>query len=46
MGEPEDLEVAVAWLLSDPGRFVTGQTRAIDVGGSVSEVQRQEKRVL
>jgi NAD(P)-dependent dehydrogenase (short-subunit alcohol dehydrogenase family) len=45
MGEPEDLDAAVVWLLSDAGRFVTGQTLAIDGGWSVSEGQTQDERV-
>ncbi|MEN9547055.1 MAG: hypothetical protein RLZZ356_1787 [Verrucomicrobiota bacterium] len=37
MGRPEDLDDAVVWLLSEGGRFVTGQVIAIDGGWSVSE---------
>lgn len=39
MGEPEDLDAAVVWLLSDASRFVTGQVIGIDGGWSVSEGQ-------
>lgn len=39
IGQPEDLDAAVVWLLSDESRFVTGQVVAIDGGWSVSEGQ-------
>lgn len=39
IGQPEDLDAAVVWLLSDASRFVTGQTIAIDGGWSVSDGQ-------
>lgn len=39
IGQPEDLDAAVVWLLSDASRFVTGQVIAIDGGWSVSEGQ-------
>lgn len=39
IGVPEDLDAAVLWLLSDGGRFVTGQVIAIDGGWTVSEGQ-------
>jgi NAD(P)-dependent dehydrogenase (short-subunit alcohol dehydrogenase family) len=39
IGQPEDLDAAAVWLLSDAGRFVTGQVIAIDGGWSVSEGQ-------
>ena len=39
IGHPEDLDAAVVWLMSDGGRFVTGQTLAIDGGWTVSEGQ-------
>ncbi len=39
IGQPEDLDAAVVWLLSDEARFVTGQEIAIDGGWSVSEGQ-------
>jgi NAD(P)-dependent dehydrogenase (short-subunit alcohol dehydrogenase family) len=39
MGQPEDLDAAVVWLLSDESRFVTGQVLAVDGGWSVSEGQ-------
>ena len=39
IGKPEDLDEAVIWLLSDGGRFVTGQVIAIDGGWTVSEGQ-------
>ena len=31
-GHPEDMVGAVLWLVSDAGRFVTGQTIAVDGG--------------
>ena len=37
MGQPDDLDDAVVWLLSAGARFVTGQILAIDGGWSVSE---------
>ena len=42
IGQPEDLDAAVVWLLSDESRFVTGQVIAIDGGWSVSEGQYGE----
>ena len=39
IGQPEDLDAAVVWLLSDASRFVTGQVIAVDGGWSVSEGQ-------
>jgi NAD(P)-dependent dehydrogenase (short-subunit alcohol dehydrogenase family) len=42
---PEDLDAAVARLLSDAGRFVMGQTLEIDGGGFASEAQTQAERV-
>ena len=39
IGQPEDLDAAVVWLLSDESRFVTGQVIAVDGGWSVSEGQ-------
>ena len=39
IGRPEDLDEAVAYLLSDAARFVTGQVLAVDGGWSVSEGQ-------
>jgi NAD(P)-dependent dehydrogenase (short-subunit alcohol dehydrogenase family) len=39
IGRPEDLDEAVIWLLSDGGRFVTGQVIAVDGGWTVSEGQ-------
>lgn len=39
IGQPEDLDAAVMWLLSDESRFVTGQVIAVDGGWSVSEGQ-------
>ena len=39
IGQPEDLDAAVVWLLSEAGRFVTGQVIAIDGGWTVSEGQ-------
>lgn len=39
IGQPEDLNAAVVYLLSDASRFVTGQVLAIDGGWSVSEGQ-------
>ncbi|MSU36601.1 MAG: SDR family oxidoreductase [Pedosphaera sp.] len=40
IGQPEDLDSAVVWLLSDESKFVTGQVIAVDGGWSVSEGQR------
>jgi NAD(P)-dependent dehydrogenase (short-subunit alcohol dehydrogenase family) len=37
VGEPEDLDGAAIWLMSDESRFVTGQVVAIDGGWSVCE---------
>lgn len=37
IGQPEDLDAAVVWLLSDESRFVTGQVIAVDGGWSVTE---------
>lgn len=37
MGQPEDLDAAVVYLLSDASRFVTGQVLAIDGGWTASE---------
>ncbi len=37
MGQPEDLNEAVVYLLSDGAKFVTGQVLSIDGGWSVSE---------
>ena len=37
IGQPEDLDDAVVWLLSEGSRFVTGQILAIDGGWSVSD---------
>ena len=39
IGQPEDLDAAVVYLLSDQSRFVTGQLLAVDGGWSVSEGQ-------
>jgi NAD(P)-dependent dehydrogenase (short-subunit alcohol dehydrogenase family) len=39
IGQPEDLDAAVVWLLSDHAKFVTGQTLTVDGGWSVSEGQ-------
>ena len=39
IGQPQDLDGAVLWLLSDESKFVTGQTIVIDGGWSVSEGQ-------
>ena len=39
IGQPEDLDAAVVWLLSDESRFVTSQVIAVDGGWSVSEGQ-------
>ena len=39
IGQPEDLDAAVVWLLSEDSRFVTGQVIAVDGGWSVSEGQ-------
>ncbi len=37
MGRPEDLNAAAVFLLSDEGRYVTGQVLAIDGGWNVTE---------
>lgn len=39
IGQPEDLDGAAVWLLSDESRFVTGQCLAVDGGWDVSEGQ-------
>ncbi len=39
IGQPEDLDGAVVWLLSDQARFVTGQVVAVDGGWGVSDGQ-------
>lgn len=39
VSEPEDLDGAAVWLMSDESRFVTGQVVAVDGGWSVSEGQ-------
>jgi NAD(P)-dependent dehydrogenase (short-subunit alcohol dehydrogenase family) len=39
IGQPEDLDEAVIYFLSDGSRFVTGQVLAIDGGWSLSEGQ-------
>jgi NAD(P)-dependent dehydrogenase (short-subunit alcohol dehydrogenase family) len=39
IGQPEDLDGALVWLLSDESRFVTGQVIVVDGGWSVSEGQ-------
>lgn len=39
IGQPQDLDGAVVWLLSDESRFVTGQVIAVDGGWSVTEGQ-------
>jgi NAD(P)-dependent dehydrogenase (short-subunit alcohol dehydrogenase family) len=39
IGQPEDLDAALVWLLSDESRFVTGQVIAVDGGWTVSEGQ-------
>lgn len=39
IGQPQDLDAAVVYLLSDESRFVTGQVLAVDGGWSVSEGQ-------
>lgn len=39
IGQPEDLDGAVVYLLSPAARFVTGQVLAVDGGWSVSEGQ-------
>lgn len=44
IGRPEDLDAAVVWLLSEGGRFVTGQVIAIDGGWSVSEAASPSPR--
>jgi NAD(P)-dependent dehydrogenase (short-subunit alcohol dehydrogenase family) len=37
IGQPEDLDAAVVWLLSEESRFVTGQVIAVDGGWSVTD---------
>lgn len=37
IGQPEDLDGALVWLLSEASRFVTGQIIAVDGGWTVSE---------
>jgi NAD(P)-dependent dehydrogenase (short-subunit alcohol dehydrogenase family) len=37
MGQPEDLDAAVVYFLSDASRYVTGQVLAVDGGWCVSE---------
>ena len=39
IGQPEDLDALAVCLLSDGGRFITGQVVAVDGGWSVSEGQ-------
>lgn len=39
IGQPQDLDGAVLWLLCDESKFVTGQTIVVDGGWSVSEGQ-------
>lgn len=39
IGQPEDLDAAVVYLLSEQSRFVTGQVLAVDGGWTVSEGQ-------
>lgn len=39
IGQPEDLDSAVVWLLSDEAKFVTGQIIGIDGGWQFSEGQ-------
>ena len=39
IGQPEDLDAAVVYLLSDASKFVTGQVLTVDGGWSVSEGQ-------
>jgi NAD(P)-dependent dehydrogenase (short-subunit alcohol dehydrogenase family) len=42
IGQPDDLDGAVVYLLSDQAKFVTGQVLAIDGGWSVTEGQYPE----
>jgi NAD(P)-dependent dehydrogenase (short-subunit alcohol dehydrogenase family) len=37
IGQPEDLDGAAVWLLSDAAKFCTGQVLAVDGGWTVSE---------
>ena len=37
IGKPEDLDALAVCLLSDGGRFITGQVISVDGGWSVSE---------
>ncbi|HTI73255.1 MAG TPA: SDR family oxidoreductase [Candidatus Limnocylindria bacterium] len=42
IGQPEDLDGAVVWLLGEESRFVTGQVVTVDGGWTVSEGQLPE----
>jgi NAD(P)-dependent dehydrogenase (short-subunit alcohol dehydrogenase family) len=42
IGQPDDLDGAVVYLLSDASRFVTGQVLAVDGGWTVAEGQYPE----
>lgn len=42
IGQPEDLDAAAVYFMSDESRFVTGQVLAVDGGWSVSEGQVPE----
>lgn len=42
IGQPEDLDGAAVYLMSDASRFVTGQVLAVDGGWTVSEGQYHE----
>jgi NAD(P)-dependent dehydrogenase (short-subunit alcohol dehydrogenase family) len=39
IGQPQDLDAAIVYLLSEQSKFVTGQVLAVDGGWSVSEGQ-------
>jgi NAD(P)-dependent dehydrogenase (short-subunit alcohol dehydrogenase family) len=43
IGQPEDLDAAAVYFMSDASRFTTGQVLAVDGGWCVSEGQLQSK---
>jgi NAD(P)-dependent dehydrogenase (short-subunit alcohol dehydrogenase family) len=43
MGQPEDLDAAAVYFMSDASRFTTGQVLAVDGGWCVSEGQIPEE---
>jgi NAD(P)-dependent dehydrogenase (short-subunit alcohol dehydrogenase family) len=40
IGQPEDLDSAAVFFMSDESKFITGQVLAVDGGWSVSEGNR------